>query len=473
MVRQSGARASVRGSLLVTAACVAAFGLVPAAAADEPTATPSPTTTPSASPTPTSPGPTASPSPTASSGPSDSPTSAPMTTPSPEDGSSGGPDGGHAEPQHWQPLSGTVLQSQIDEAQRIAGVLERSSSEVAVEMRRMDELSDRSNDVLESLAVAKDSEAAAREEADSARRALISLEGRLGKSRALMRSWAFDVYSGGEHTDIAGMLDALSSEDEDAGSPLGDLAYLTDQRSRALQEVRYLTAEQERLTEVADEAEETAREARKRIEDDRDELDELLTAQRKKIGDLRALQVAEVDKAGPVANILVGARTPEAKAAAERLRAALSGAVVDTADIGKPCTDDESVYPNGLFPASALCPVWRHLGERLFPDAAASFNALSKAYAAQTGTPLCVTDSYRSLSEQVSVKASHGRMAATPGTSRHGLGRALDLCGGVQDFGSPTHQWMRQNAPLYGWFHPSWAEAGGALPEPWHWEYAG
>jgi len=53
------------------------------------------------------------------------------------------------------------------------------------------------------------------------------------------------------------------------------------------------------------------------------------------------------------------------------------------------------------------------------------------------------------------------------------MGRAVDLCGGVQSFGSPAHQWMRQNAPLYGWFHPSWAAAGGSLPEPWHWEYAG
>jgi LAS superfamily LD-carboxypeptidase LdcB len=32
---------------------------------------------------------------------------------------------------------------------------------------------------------------------------------------------------------------------------------------------------------------------------------------------------------------------------------------------------------------------------------------------------------------------------------------------------------MQQNAALYGWFHPAWAQAGGSLPEPWHWEYAG
>ncbi len=98
---------------------------------------------------------------------------------------------------------------------------------------------------------------------------------------------------------------------------------------------------------------------------------------------------------------------------------------------------------------------------------------MSKAYAAQSGVPLCVTDSYRSLPEQISIKGTRGRFAATPGTSRHGLGRALDLCGGVQDFSSPAHRWMLENGPLFGWFHPSWASAGGSLPEPWHFEYAG
>ena len=63
--------------------------------------------------------------------------------------------------------------------------------------------------------------------------------------------------------------------------------------------------------------------------------------------------------------------------------------------------------------------------------------------------------------------------AASPGTSQHGLGRALDLCGGINSFGSPAHLWMKQNAPLFGWFHPAWAEPDGSLPEPWHWEYAG
>ncbi len=444
----------------LTGAVAAVVVAVPASADPVIDPAPAPAATSSPSPTPT-PSRTPSPSPTPSSRPT-------PTVPPP------GPDGGHVEPDEPTPMSGAVLAAQVAEASRLAALIEQSSSAVAAEMRRMDELSDRSNAVLEELATATDTEAAARQEASGARTDLSRLEGRLATARALVRSWVFDVYSGGGgDSDISGMLDAMSSDDGRVGDPLGDLSYLTDQRTRALQEVRVLTAEQVRLTATAEQAETEATAARSTIAETKAELDGLMTAQREKIGTLRTLQMAEVDRAGPIAGALVGARTPAAQAAAERLRAALSAAVVETAHVGKPCTEATATYANGLFPQSALCPVWGAPGERLSPAAAAAFSAMSQAYAAQTGAPLCITDSYRSYAEQISVKASRGRFAATPGTSRHGLGRAVDLCGGVDDFGSAAHHWMRQNAPLYGWFHPSWAEAGGSLPEPWHWEYAG
>lgn len=401
-------------------------------------------------------------------GPTPSPTSSPTPPPPP------GPDGGHAEPDHPSPLSGDLLDAQIQQADRISALLERSTSEVAVAMRRMDELSDRTNAVLETLAQAEDTERASRQEAAAARADLARLEGRLAIARAVVRDWVFDVYSGGgEDVGVAGVFEAMSSDAGDAGNPLGDLTYLTDQRTRALEEVRVLTAEQVRLTAAAQEAEVTATQARARVERSTAALEQLMTLQRARIGELRRLQMAEVGKAGPVAGVLIGARTPRAQEAARRLRAALRAAVAETADIGEPCTDDTGTHPNGSVPSRALCPVWGAPGQRLSPAAAASFSALSTAYAAQTGTALCVTDSYRSLSEQVALKASRGRFAAMPGTSRHGLGRAVDLCGGVEDFGSAVHLWMRQNAPLYGWFHPAWAEADGPLPEPWHWEFAG
>ena len=452
MRRATLSRAATLG---VVALSVAAVLAAPSALAEEPgpSPTPTPTSTPTPAPTPTRAA-TSTPSP-----------SAPTASPS-------GPSG-HVEPDH-EAIDASVLRSQIAEAARITAALNSSNSQVAAATQEMDRLADRSNALLESLALAQDVESAATQEATTARADLVLLEARLERARAIVRDWVFSVYSGGGgESDIAGMLDAMLAEPDDVGDPLGDLSYLTEQRTRALQDVRVLTAEQVRLSAAADAAEKRASEARAKIEKDKVALDKALLDQREKVTGLRQLQVTEVQKAGPIAGMLVGARSPEARAAAARLRDALSAATFDVTNIGKPCTDDTSSYPNGMIPASGLCPVWGAPGERLAPDAAAAFSALSKVYAAQTGTPLCITDSYRSYSEQVSVKVTRGRFAATPGTSRHGLGRALDLCGGVQRFDSAAHRWMTANGPLYGWFHPSWAAAGGSLPEPWHFEFAG
>jgi len=468
-----GPRAAARWVVAAVATAVVAVVAPAPTFAEDPAPTPTSTTTTTPSTDTTTS--TTAPAPTTTTQSTTTKTTAPPASdPDPSTTWSQSPDQGHAEPAYPEPLSGAFLLAQIAEADRISSVLESSNTEVAAAMRTMDKLADRSNALLESLVEARETERAATQEADDARTRLVQLEGRLEAARAVLRDWAFDVYSsGGGDSDLTSMLDALKSEPDDVGNPLGDLSYITEQRTRALQDVRILTAEQEHLDAAAEEAETAAREARKKVEADKKALDKVVKEQRKEIGGLRTLQMDEVEKAGPVASILVGARTPEARAAAERLRAALTASVIETADIGKPCTDDDGIYPNGQLPSSALCPVWRADGERLAPGAAASFSALSQAYAAQTGTPLCITDSYRSLSEQIAVKATRGSWAAAPGTSQHGLGLAVDLCGGVEDFGSAVHQWMRQNAPLYGWYHPSWASAGGSMPEPWHWEYAG
>jgi hypothetical protein len=130
-------------------------------------------------------------------------------------------------------------------------------------------------------------------------------------------------------------------------------------------------------------------------------------------------------------------------------------------------------FANGQIPIDVLCPLWGTSGQVLRADAAASFNALSRKYAETFRAPICVTDSYRDYPSQVAVRAAKPTLAAVPGTSNHGWGVALDLCDGVQVFGSPQHEWLKQHAMAYGWFHPSWAQAGGSKPEPWHWEYAG
>lgn len=129
-------------------------------------------------------------------------------------------------------------------------------------------------------------------------------------------------------------------------------------------------------------------------------------------------------------------------------------------------------YPNGLIPSSALCGIG--IGSHaLRCDAAQSFAEMSRTFAARSGRGLCVTDSYRSFNAQVDLYRRKPALAAVPGTSNHGWGLALDMCGGIQSFGSAEYRWMAQNAPAFGWVNPYWARQGGGREEPWHWEYVG
>ena len=132
--------------------------------------------------------------------------------------------------------------------------------------------------------------------------------------------------------------------------------------------------------------------------------------------------------------------------------------------------DDAQAHPNGQLPAEELCglPVNGHL---LHPDAARDWWRLNDKYKARFGTGLCLTDSYRSYEAQSQLSASKPGLAAAPGTSNHGWGVAMDLCGGVENFDSTEHQWLRQHAAVFGWENPEWAHADGSKPEPWHWEY--
>ncbi|OLT23387.1 peptidase M15 [Actinomadura sp. CNU-125] len=125
-------------------------------------------------------------------------------------------------------------------------------------------------------------------------------------------------------------------------------------------------------------------------------------------------------------------------------------------------------FPNGLIPSKYLCDLPQS-GHELRADAALGFYKLNTAYKERFGREMCVTDAYRSLSEQHSVYARRPGFAAVPGTSNHGKGQALDLCGGIQNAGSVQFNWMEANAEQYGWFHPAWAYSNPF--EPWHWEY--
>ncbi|WP_412516350.1 D-alanyl-D-alanine carboxypeptidase family protein [Actinomadura madurae] len=130
---------------------------------------------------------------------------------------------------------------------------------------------------------------------------------------------------------------------------------------------------------------------------------------------------------------------------------------------------DAKKFPNGLIPAKYLCALPQKGGHKLRADAALTFYKLNAAYKRRFGRDMCVTDAYRSLSEQHAVYARRPGFAAVPGTSNHGKGQALDLCGGVQTSGSVQFNWLESHAGKYGWIHPSWAYSNPF--EPWHWEY--
>jgi cell wall-associated NlpC family hydrolase len=129
-------------------------------------------------------------------------------------------------------------------------------------------------------------------------------------------------------------------------------------------------------------------------------------------------------------------------------------------------------YPNGLIPPSAMCPIGV-AAHTLRCDAAAAYKAMSAAFAGVFGTPICITDSYRTYASQVRLYGQKPALAAVPGTSNHGWGLAVDLCGGIERFGTEQYAWMKANAGRFGFLHPDWAEPGNGREEPWHWEYAG
>lgn len=126
-------------------------------------------------------------------------------------------------------------------------------------------------------------------------------------------------------------------------------------------------------------------------------------------------------------------------------------------------------YANGRIPTDALKVIGQ--GRHRFEAVAADAFVEMRAAAARDGVALKVSDSYRSYDEQVAVRKKKGHVVATatPGTSVHGWGKALDV-----DVNDPaTIKWLRANAHRYGWINPKWAQQGGKSYEPWHWEHVG
>ncbi|HQY34306.1 M15 family metallopeptidase [Actinotalea sp.] len=126
--------------------------------------------------------------------------------------------------------------------------------------------------------------------------------------------------------------------------------------------------------------------------------------------------------------------------------------------------------PNGQIATSDLCTLWDGT-QMLRGDAALAISELNDSFSVVFGRDLCITDSYRTLAEQRRLAYTKPGLAATPGTSNHGWGLAVDLCG-VETNSQAVQDWLRANGPVFGWDNPQWARAGGSgAYEPWHWEY--
>lgn len=128
--------------------------------------------------------------------------------------------------------------------------------------------------------------------------------------------------------------------------------------------------------------------------------------------------------------------------------------------------------PNGLIPPNALYPL-EVGGHMQRCDAAAAYRTMSAAFATAFGSPICITDSYRTYAGQVRLYGEEPALAAVPGTSNHGWGLAVDLCGGHRPLRHPAvHLDEGERGPLR-LPPPRLGRTGRGREEPWHWEYAG
>lgn len=368
------------------------------------------------------------------------------------------------------------LTNQIKAAEALRAELMKSSAEVAAANSRLERLAAEANTLLANLSAARTAQAAAEADAKAQEAHLLELGQQVEGALDALGQLASDSYirGGGPLGEIIAILEALTSPSADKNTDsMATVQYLVDGRARLFERLEILRSEQVLTSALAESARKRAAAAAAVAAAAKAKLDTVIAQQRSALEALQSAQADQVGQAAGLRGALLRSENRLARAADRRLAEALQGQdfkllMDDSSDCGKDIAD----HPNGRFPVSALCPLYAAPDEGLVREAAMAFNAMSSAYEKETGSPICVTDGYRPLAEQIAVKLLSPKLAATPGTSQHGLGLALDLCGGVQSFAGPAHLWMQRNAPLYGWFHPAWAEPTGVMPEPWHWEFA-
>lgn len=360
-----------------------------------------------------------------------------------------------------EPLTPSQVRQQVAAAERMQKALHSTDAKLAAANARLAALSAESNGLMNDVARARAAQVVAQKNEAQQTAKLKKLAAETAAARRNLEGMAYDAYVNGPDSlrDVAALVDLVAGSGEEAIAA-GTADYLSSERAadksryaaltRAQQQVwqdaAKATAEREKATAAAVRAQKAAAAA--------------VAEQQKALVVLQ--KVAESSRAA-LADLGV-----DAQRRFEGIDVELLSKVATT----PLCTTDSGTYVNGMIPGAALCPISGSPGHMMRPAAARALSAVSEAYAQAFGQRMCMTDTYRSYSEQVGVKRRKPTLAATPGTSNHGLGLAVDLCGGIENFGTPQHEWMKQHAPLFGLFHPSWAQAGGSLPEPWHWEFA-
>jgi zinc D-Ala-D-Ala carboxypeptidase len=452
-------------------------------AADSPTDSPSgsggdsPTTSPTSDPTDTSSGtPTSTPSsstPPVSTASNVPPVNqpGPKPKPTPKPSPSSAPDPGDGE----NALSPTELAQQLAQAQALQAALFASDARLATINAKMTQLSAQSSLALQALQTAQREEQEALATQTLQQQRLADLQARAAELKLQLGRWARAAYvSGGTLARYQAFLSALQATRTDQiGNSLFLINYVGQGEDQALREADTLASVQQIVSQQADQAAAQATAARVTAQAASATVDAALAEQRQLLAAEQAAQAARLGTAGYTLSLL-GNTSAASRLVARAELAALQAGLTSAGASCRPGVTKSSVagFGNGQIPAAALCPLWGAPGQLLRADAAAAFARLSKAYAQQFGRPICVTDSYRSYSQQVALYGTKPNLAARPGTSNHGWGVAVDLCGGVQSFGTVEHNWLFTHAPLYGWFHPAWAEPTGSRPEPWHWEFA-
>jgi predicted chitinase len=130
-----------------------------------------------------------------------------------------------------------------------------------------------------------------------------------------------------------------------------------------------------------------------------------------------------------------------------------------------PITQAGAAGENGRLDTNMLTSIGGN--HKLIDPAAQAYLRMVRAAEAD-GIEWTITDSYRTYEAQVDVARrkglySQGGLAAEPGTSNHGWGKAVDLGGGANNNRTPENNWLRANAPRFGFTT--------IAREPWHWEW--